>query len=784
MNTSKTLRPRVLSLLKSAEYRPANKSEISRTLEVDTNERGNLRRILHELEDKGTIRQLSKGRYILRGSKFDQPEKGNSNPKSKSNYVTGTIVFNAKGFAFVTPNGSKGGKDSGTDIFIPERDTFTALPGDTVEVQVRESAPAKFLKHIKDEKARKRMQSRQSGRVEGRVRSIIERKTSSVIGTFCRRGKFVYVQPDSPLLPQTLELDLNLHPLPEPPPKPGDKVVATLDKWTSPDVLPRGHIVRVLGPADAPGVDILSIFFKHGLPMEFPPEVIAEAAAIPEEPTAADFQNREDWRDRPVFTIDPHDAKDFDDAILVTPLANGSTELAVHIADVSHYVKPGTALDKEAKIRGNSVYLVDRVVPMLPEKLSNGVCSLKPNVDRLTRAAIIVFDRNGNISKVRFTPAIIHSQKRYSYEQAYEVMKTFLDPESPRPVGGDPFDGHLFDAWALASVLRKKRFANGSLDLEFPEVKVILDETGKPTELRRIEYDESHQMIEEFMLAANDAVARATKDAKKPSLYRIHEDPEPDRLLQYRELALSYGIQIGDLSNRKEVQKLLEKANGHRAEHAIKIGLLKSLKRAAYSSESVGHYGLAKVNYTHFTSPIRRYADLVVHRVLNKLTGHAKDPTPNIVALTAIAEHISSTERTAAEAEIESSRLKHLEYFDNLVKENEDKDNPPTFQAVIQEAKFNGLLVELSEFFIKGLIDVENFPYRNDKWYFESHRNQWTSIVPKTTYHAGDAITVRVARVDFERMWIHFAIVEDKNQAQSPSESKHRRPAKKRNRRK
>jgi len=764
MNTSKTLRPRLLSLLGSDDYQPSNKSDIARTLGVSPKDRASLRKIIHQLEDKGTIRLLKKGRYVLRGSADDRNAPPDKKEGGKKPGIVGTIVFNPKGFAFVTPTGQKSGKDSGTDIFIPERDTGLALPGDIVEVQMRNAPKAKFVRHIKNESARKRIQNRQHNRLEGRVVRVVERKTTSVIGTFCRRGKFLYVKPDSPLLPPTLELDLHSHPLPDPGPKDGDKVVAILDKWTSPDRPPLGHIERVLGKADAPGVDILSILFKLGLPLEFPPEVVAEAEAISETVTAADMENREDWRDRPVFTIDPQDARDFDDAILVTPQEHGAWELAVHIADVSHYVKPGTALDKEASARGNSVYLVDRVVPMLPEKLSNGVCSLKPDVDRLTRAAIIRFDKKGKIIGVRFTPAVIHSQKRYTYEEAYEVMKTFLEPGSPRPKGGDPFDAHLYDAWQLGAILRRNRFDNGALDMDFPEIKVIIDrETGKPTELRRIEYDESHQLIEEFMLIANEAVAKATKDAMKPSIYRVHEDPDPEKLIEYRQLALSYGIQIGDLTNRKELQRLLDKVRGHREEHAIKIGLLKSLKRAAYSTEPLGHYGLSKNNYTHFTSPIRRYADLIVHRVLNRVTGHSQVRTPNLAALNDIAEHISTTERTAAEAETESARLKQLEYFDNLVKDNEDKENPPTFKAVVQEANHRGLLLELTDYFIKGIIDVDELPYRREGWYFEQHRNQYAANAPRATLSAGDEVTVKIGRVDFDRMWIHFAIIEEKS---------------------
>ncbi len=516
---------------------------------------------------------------------------------------------------------------------------------------------------------------------------VIERKNSTVVGTFRQRKKFNYVQPDSATLPPSIELTRGE--LPEPPPQDGEKVVASIDTWESRDVSPRGRVLRVLGPPDAPGVDILSIIHKHNLPLEFPDEVLAEVDGVSETVSAADIKGREDWRERPVFTIDPKDAKDFDDAILVERLAGGGWELAVHIADVSHYVEPRTALDREAQARGNSVYLVDRVIPMLPEKLSNGLCSLKPDVDRLTRAAIIRFDESGVQTDVRFISAVIRSHNRLTYEEAFNILKT---------TGDDAVADRVRTAWELASLLRKRRFDNGGLDLDFPEVKVELDRNGTPVDLVRVDYDESHQLIEEFMLIANEAVAKATKDRLAPSVYRIHEDPDPDKLNELRETAATYGIRVGDLTNRSEIQKLLEQAEGMHEEHAIKIALLRSLRRAAYSEVPVGHYGLAKVNYTHFTSPIRRYADLIVHRVLGRLMEPASDSkkfkTPKLAKIKEIAARLSVTERTAAEAEKETRRLKELEYFASLVSRNKGK--PRTFRATVIDVRRMGVFVELS----------------------------------------------------------------------------------------
>ena len=392
--------------------------------------------------------------------------------------------------------------------------------------------------------------------------------------------------------------------------KPGDKVVVRLETWESRHVNPEGEVVEVLGPADAPGIDVLSVIRNYHLPTEFPAAVLKEAESIPETVETRMLEGREDLRDKFIVTIDPDDARDFDDAINVEKIDNATWELGVHIADVSAYVTPGSALDREARKRGNSVYLPDRVIPMLPERLSNGVCSLRPDVDRLTFSAFIQFDKNGRTKNARFARTVIRSAKRLTYKQAYAILKS-----SPT----DKLSERLHQAWELASLLRRKRFEQGSLDLDFPEVKVYCDENGKPVRLERVENDESHQLIEEFMLAANEAVARELKNRSIPTVYRVHEDPDPDKLAEYRELVLSHNYRVGDLSKRAELQRFLVSTRGKPEEQALKIGLLKSLKRARYATQPLGHYGLAKTNYLHFTSPIRRYADLVVHRGLADL---------------------------------------------------------------------------------------------------------------------------------------------------------------------
>ena len=471
-----------------------------------------------------------------------------------------------------------------------------------------------------------------------------------------------------------------------------------------------------------------------------------------------DAEGREDLRHELIITIDPDDARDFDDAINVERTANGGWRLGVHIADVSHYVRTGGTLDREALERGNSVYLADRVIPMLPERLSNGVCSLKPRVDRLTFSAFIDFTSAGKIKHARFARTIIHSKARLTYKQAYAVLSG--KPVDPVPARvPDKTDvivpevaEQLRTAWELASLLRKNRFQAGSLDLDFPEVKVWLDENGKPVRLEKIENDISHQLVEEFMLAANEVVAREIKQRTLPSVYRVHDNPDPERLKEFRELALAYGLQAGDMTNRAEVQKLLQKIRGLPEEYALKLAFLKSLKRAVYGTEPIGHYGLAKVNYTHFTSPIRRYADLVVHRVLAQITA-TKQVRPAIKELPEIAEHISTTERTAADAEKESVKLKKLEYLMAQMRNRK----PEAFDAVIIDIKSFGLIVELPLVILTGVVPVSSL--QDDFYVFDPVRLSFTGRRKRKVYRVGEKLRVMVDRVDARKQQVDFVAV-------------------------
>jgi len=711
---------RILDLMRAPKYRPLDKKELARSLGFKSETRSDVKQALRELEHVGEIARIRKNRYIL-------PE--------EADLVTGKLQIHQAGFGFLTREGSDQG-----DIFISAENTGTAMNGDRVVARITRDA----------DYARARSGS---NRPEGRVIRILERAHDTIVGTLQQTRNFFYVVPDDPRLVH------NVYVQPRPlasaprPPQPNDKVVVRLETWESRHVNPEGEIIELLGRASDPGVDMLSIIRKNNLPLQFPPEVLAEADAIPESVDPERHREREDLREKFIVTIDPDDARDFDDAINVEKLPGGEWELGVHIADVSAYVTLGSALDREALQRGNSVYLVDRVIPMLPERLSNGVCSLNPNVVRLTHSVFIRIAKNGAPRSARFARTMIQSARRLTYKEAYAILQ--------KPPNDD-LALRLHRAWDLAALLRRRRFAHGSLDLDFPEVKVVVDkQTGRPLRLERIENDESHQLVEEFMLTANEAVAAELKNRLTPTIYRVHENPDPDKLAEYREFVISYGFNTGDLTNRRELQRLLESFRGKPEEQALKIGLLKSLKRARYATQPLGHFGLSKNNYAHFTSPIRRYADLVVHRTLADRDGK-RAARRSAGELAGIAEHISTTERIAAEAENESVKLKKLEFLQLQLSEK----NPQVFRAVAIEVRNYGLLIELPDALLTGLVHISSL--QDDFYVFDGARRRLIGRQSKRILAVGDVLKVVVTRIDVFKRQADFAIVSDRPAPASP----------------
>jgi ribonuclease R len=700
------LREQILRLVGAPNYRPLDKVELGKALGRKSGVRMNLNAILREMERAGEVARIRKNRYVLPG---------------EADLVTGTISVHQSGFAFLPRE--KAGEQ---DLFIAAENTGTAMHGDKVVARI-----------TRDERLAR---AKGRDRAEGRVIRILERAHDTIVGTLQQSKNFFYVVPDDPRIVH------NVYVGSPGTAKSGDKVVVRLDSWESRHVNPEGEIVEVLGPSSAPGVDMLSIIRKYHLPTEFPRLVLEEAESIPQTVAEEMFEGREDLRNKFIVTIDPDDARDFDDAIDVERVAGGGWKLGVHIADVAAYVKPGSALDREARKRGNSVYLPDRVIPMLPERLSNGVCSLNPDVNRLTHSVFLEFSRDGRTKQTRFARTVIRSARRLTYREAYAILKSEANNQ---------LSERLHVAWELAAVLRRNRFRDGSLDLDFPEVKVRLDKEGKPFELERIENDESHQLIEEFMLVANEAVARELKNRQMPAVYRVHENPDPEKLGEYRELILSYGYKVGDLSKRTELQRLLASLRGKPEEQALKIGLLKSLKRARYAPQPLGHYGLAKNNYTHFTSPIRRYADLVVHRGLAELEQSRRSRT-DMGSVAAIAEHISQTERVAAEAEMDGVKMKKLEFFQRQL----EARDPQVFAATVLEVKNFGLLVELPDVLLTGLVHVSSLT--DDFYAFDAGQRRLIGRQSRRRFSVGDQLRVYVARVDVFKRQVDFAIADER----------------------
>ena len=693
-------------ILRILADRPLDKVEIAELLKLDPALRTKLLGRLRDMELAGDIARIRKDRYII---------------PQDADLITGNIQVHASGGAHVLSE-----RAGEPDLYISAENSFTAMHGDRVVARIAVDRPT----------------DRRPGRAgvkEGRVIRILNRANETIVGTLQKSKNFFYLVADDPRFVQNLYL-----PAPEAPlmAHVGDKVVAKLDSWPSRHVNPEGHIIEVLGKVGQPGVDMLSIIRKHQLPVEFPAAVMQDAQRVSPVVDLQEAGKREDLRGNYIFTIDPDDAKDFDDAIDVERTDNG-WKLGIHIADVSHYVKPRSGLDREAKVRGNSVYLVDRVIPMLPEALSNGICSLKPGVDRLAFSVFAEVDRQGKVHSVRFAKSVIRSQVRLTYKQAFEILSL--------PPRGDTLAERVHTAWELASLLRQKRFAAGSLDLDFPELKVWLDGDGKPVRLERVENDISHQLIEEMMLLANELVGRELKVKRQPALYRIHEKPDPDKLQEFREFASGQGVRAGDLTNREELKKLLTGLRGQPHESAVKVALLKSLKRARYSPDPVGHYGLAKPDYTHFTSPIRRYSDLIVHRALERQLGLTKSG-PDSQALGAIADHISTTERTAADAERESVRLKKLEFFQLQVARRTGQG----FRAVIMDVRNFGMFIELPEFLLGGLVHISSLA--GDFFVPDLAKGRLVGRKTKKVYRVGDVIEVVVARVDMFKQQVDFAV--------------------------
>jgi len=696
----------ILHLLGRHDYAPANVPQLLQRLGLPPGRQQALQKALRTLEQNGQIIRNKGNRYIL---------------AREADLVPGVIRMNRQGKGFLEPDSA-----GLQEIVVPESATSTALHGDHVLVRrdvSRRRGPA------------------ESNEITGSVVRILKRKRAQIVGTLQRSKQFLFVIPDDPRIPH----DIYVPPARDTgrPAGIGDKVVVELRAWESRHTNPEGEIIEVLGPPDEEGVDMLSILRYYDLPLHFPKKAIQEADRIAKlhprgEPAADECRGRVDCRGLCVVTIDPDDAKDFDDAICLQQHGKDQWKLWVHIADVSHYVRPGGVLDEEARKRGNSTYLVDRVIPMLPEALSNELCSLKPGVDRLTKCVEFLLSNEGRVLNARFYPAVIRSRRRFTYKEVLAVLQG--------PPSGDPVRQMAQQAHALAQKIRAARIRAGSLDLDFPESKIRLDAHGRVLLIEKIENDVSHQLIEECMLLANEAVAARLMALRRPAVYRVHEPPADLRLQEYRQDVLSHDIPCGNLAQRPEVQKLLQRLNTLPIGPALKIGFLKSLMRARYAVEPLGHYGLSKAKYTHFTSPIRRYADLLVHRAL------FDDGQTSLPALKEAAAHISTTERNSADAERDSKDIKMFAFLKAQLKSGQAQKYP----ALVIDVRNFGFFVDVSALGMSGLVHLSSV--EDDFYVFEESRNHLIGRRTRRVIKLGDKVTVQVFKVDGFKKQVDFKL--------------------------
>jgi ribonuclease R len=708
----------ILRLLGRRDYKPSDFRQLLDGLGLRPENQTPLQQALRRLERNGQIIRTKGNRYIL---------------SREADLVPGIIRVNRQGKGFLDPEDS-----TLPEMVIPESATGTALNGDRVLAR----------RHVG--------RGKEDG--TGAVVRILQRKRSQIVGTLQRSKQFLFVIPDDPRIPHDIYV-----PTPQGTDRPasiGDKVVVEMHAWESRHTNPEGQIVEVLGPPDAEGVDMSSVLRHYSLPVQFPKKVLQEAAAIARthprgEPAEAELQGRIDCREHNVVTIDPDDAKDFDDAICLQAETQNRWKLWVHIADVSHYVRPGTALDEEARTRGNSTYLVDRVIPMLPEALSNEICSLKPGVDRLTKCVEFLLSAEGRVLDAKFHSAVIRSKRRFAYKEALAILQ--------QPAPADPIGQMLHQAHGLAQRIRQARFRAGSLALDFPETKIRLDARGRVLVIERVENDVSHQLIEEFMLLANEAVAARLMSLRRPAIYRVHEAPDESRLSEYRNDVLSHNIPCGNLTHRPEIQKLLHRLDALPIGAALKIGFLRSLMRARYAVEPLGHYGLAKAKYTHFTSPIRRYSDLVAHRALFdsvKMSEHGLKP---------VAMHISETERNSADAERDSKETKLFAFLRTQLKSGRLEN----YTGLVIDVRNFGFFVDVAGLGLSGLVHLSSI--EDDFYVFDAARNHLVGRRSRRVIQLGAKVMVQVSKVDTFKKQVDFRL-SDTQSRRTPRYSKTAHP--------
>ncbi|GAB5534199.1 MAG: ribonuclease R [Rubricoccaceae bacterium] len=692
------LRDQILSFLKNHGNRAYRAKEISRALNITDNDAyQEFLTTLDALRDEEKV-ATAKGRRVQHRKKVTTGD------------ATGTIRITVQGHGFVTLDAPD--SLAGTDVFVRAGRSHTALDGDRVRVGL-----------AADRRGRPSDQLR-----EAEVLGVIERGRAQTVGTFTTTGRSGWVKPDD----NRLRHDVYVAKEDRNGAEPGDKVVVSIDAFDDPKAAPEGTILQIIGKAGEPGVDVLALAMAHGAPSDFPKEVEHAAEKIDIGITKTEVARREDLRDLPIFTIDPVDAKDFDDAIHTRDLGDGMIEVGVHIADVSHYVTEGGTIDTEGYARATSTYLVDRVIPMLPEALSNGVCSLRPREDKLAYSCILTLDGAGNVHSHRFVETVIHSKERFTYESAQKVLD-----------GKDhPLAAEVRRAGELAETLTRKRMGEGAIDFDVPEVRVVLGDDGQPVDIIIKERKATNRLVEEFMLLANRAVAEEASKRGKPLVYRIHDVPDGERIGALADYVRPFGYTLkhdGGTVKRAALNGLLKQVKGKPEAPVIEQAAIRSMSKAVYSPHNIGHYGLGFSHYAHFTSPIRRYPDLIVHRLMKQYVA-GKGKSPDIETLESQARHCSEREREATEAERESIKLKQVEYAAQHLGD--------VFDGVVVGVTKFGVFVEMKAILTEGLVHVREMG--GDYWEYDPNRYALLGRNTGRRIQTGDSCRVKIVAADPE----------------------------------
>lgn len=738
MNTE--IKQQVLDYFKETVSKPLSVQELEETLELNgSNEFKVLMKALNELEEEGELVRTRKNRFGL-------PE--------KMSLIRGRIQMHAKGFAFLIPD-----EEDKDDVYIHHSDLHSAMNNDKVLVRIEK-------------------RKEDGTRPEGTVIRILERATTRVVGTYESSRNFGFVIADDKRIPNDIFI-----------PKgqtngaiDGHKVIVNITKFPEDRMSAEGEIVEILGHKNDPGIDIISIIYKHGIKMDFPEEALQQAADTPDEINPDEIKNRRDLRDEMIVTIDGADAKDLDDAVMVKMLDNGNYKLGVSIADVTYYVEEGSPIDKEARERATSVYLVDRVIPMIPHRLSNGICSLNPQVDRLTLTCEMEINAQGEVVNHEIFQSVIKTNERMTYKDVNSILEDD-DPELIKKY--EELVPMFRQMEKLASILRGKRMGRGAIDFDFKEAGVVVDEEGKAVDVRLRERSVAERLIEEFMLAANETVAEHFHWMDVPFIHRIHQDPDEDKLQNFFEFVANMGYVVkgsADNVHPQALQKVLEEVKGTQEDMIISKLMLRSMQQAKYDPQGLGHFGLATDFYTHFTSPIRRYPDLIVHRLIRtylveekldyKTRKHWKDQMPEI------ARHSSEMERAAVDAERETDDLKKAEFMQDKIGEE--------FEGVISSITSFGMFVELPNT-VEGLVHVSTLT--DD--YYHYHEKQYAMIGERTgnVFRIGDEVTIRVTNVNIEERVVDFEIDgmkprKERTRPERPKQIKSKGPERKKDKKK